>query len=74
MCQVLAVSRSGDYEWLNRSPRTHVEADQPVQDNVQRCVAQGRGTYGTRRMKPRLAQEGLQVGRRRIGRGLAQAG
>jgi len=51
LCQVLAVSRSGYYEWLDRSPSTHVEAAQQVQDKVQRCFAQGRGTYGTRRMK-----------------------
>jgi transposase InsO family protein len=51
-----------------------VEADQQMQDNVQRCFAQGRGTYGTRRIKHLLAQEGLQVSRRRIGRLLAQAG
>jgi putative transposase len=74
MCQVLAVSRSGYYEWLNRSPSPRVEADQQVQDKVQRCFAQGRGTYGTRRIKHLLAQEGLQVSRRRIGRVLAQAG
>jgi transposase InsO family protein len=41
---------------------------------VQRYFAQGRGTYGTRRIKPLLAQEGLRVGRRRIVRGLAQTG
>jgi len=74
MCQVLGVSRSGDYEWLHRSPRTHVEAAQQVPDKVQRCFAQGRGTYGTRRLKHLLAQEGLQGSRRRIGRVLAQAG
>ena len=74
MCQVLAVSRSGYYEWLHRSPSTHVEANQQMQDKVQRCFAQGRGTYGTRRITPLLAQEGLQVSRRRIGRVRAQAG
>src|SRR5262249_4541884 len=45
-----------------------------VHAQVQHYVAQGRGTYGTRRIKPLLAQEGLQVSRRRIGRILAQAG
>src|SRR5512145_2092073 len=35
---------------------------------------QGRGTYGTRRIKHLLAQEGLRVSRRRIGRLRAQAG
>ena len=48
--------------------------DPQVPAKVQHYFAQGRGTYGTRRMKPLLAQEGLQVSRRRIGRVLAQAG
>jgi transposase InsO family protein len=46
---------------------------QQVQATVQPYFAQGRGTYGTRRLKPLLAQDGLQVSRRRIGRVLAQA-
>ncbi len=45
-----------------------------MQDKIQRYCAQGRGTYGTRRLKHLLAQDGLQVSRRRIGRLLAQAG
>jgi len=74
MCRLLEVSRSGYYEWLSRPPRAPGEADQQVQEKVQRYFAQGRGTYGTRRIKHLLAQEGLQVSRRRIGRVLAQAG
>ena len=74
MCRLLEVSRSGYYEWLSRPLRVQAEANQQVQDSVQRCFAQGRGTYGTRRIKYLLAQEGLQVSRRRIGRLLAQAG
>lgn len=74
MCQLLEVSRSGYYEWLGRPPRTPTAADQEVQDKIQRYFVQGRGTYGTRRIKHLLAQEGLQVSRRRIGRVLAQAG
>jgi len=74
MCQLLEVSRSGYYEWLSRPPRTPADADQVVQDKIQRYFAQGRGTYGTRRIKYLLAQDGLRVSRRRIGRVLAQAG
>ena len=55
-------------------PSTQAEADQQVQAKVQHYFAQGRGTYGTRRIKHLLAQEGLRVSRRRIGRLLAQAG
>jgi putative transposase len=74
MCQLLAVSRSGYYEWRHRPPRSQTAGDQQLQDKVQRYFAQGRGTYGTRRLKHLLAQEGLRVSRRRIGRMLTQAG
>ena len=74
MCQLLEVSRSGYYEWLSRPPRAQAQVDQEGQDKIQRYFAQGRGTYGTRRIKHLLAQDGLQVSRRRIGRILAQAG
>ena len=74
MCQLLGVSRSGYYEWLSHPPRSLADADQEVQDKIQRYFVQGRGLYGTRRIKHLLAQEGLQVSRRRIGRVLAQAG
>src|SRR3954451_5202037 len=74
MCRLLEVSRSGYYEWLSRPPRAQAEVDQQVEAKVQPYFAQGRGTYGTRRIKYLLAQEGLQVSWRRIGRILAQAG
>jgi transposase InsO family protein len=74
MCQLLAVSRSGYDEWLARSPSTHADVDRQLQEKVQGYFAQGRGTYGTRRIKHLLVQEGLQVSRRRIGRLLSQAG
>jgi transposase InsO family protein len=74
MCQLLEVSRSGYYEWLSRPPRAQAQVDQEMQDKIQRYCAQGRGTYGTRRLKHLLAQDGLQVSRRRIGRLRAQAG
>ncbi len=74
MCQLLEVSRSGYYEWLSHPPSTPADADQEVQDKIQRYFAQGRGTYGTRRIKYLLTQDGLRVSRRRIGRVLAQAG
>jgi transposase InsO family protein len=74
MCRLLEVSRSGYYEWLRRPPRAPTDATQQVEAKVQHYFAQGRGTYGTRRIKYLLAKEGLVVSRRRIGRVLAQAG
>jgi putative transposase len=74
LCRTLEVSRSGYYEWRSRPPRAQTEVDQQVHAKVQHYFAQGRGTYGTRRIKHLLAQDGLRVSRRRIGRVLAQAG
>jgi transposase InsO family protein len=74
MCQLLEVSRSGYYEWLRRPPSVHAEATPQLRDKVAGYFGQGRGTYGTRRITYLLAQEGLVVSRRRIGRGLTQAG
>jgi len=51
LCRMLEVSRSGYYEWLGRPPRPQADADQQVQIKVQHYFAQGRGTYGTRRIK-----------------------
>jgi putative transposase len=74
LCRTLEVSRSGYYEWRSRPPRAQAAVDQQVEAKVQHYCAQGRGTYGTRRIKHLLTQEGRQVSRRRIGRILAQAG
>ena len=74
LCRTLEVSRSGYYEWRSRPPRAQTAVDQQVHAKGQHYFAQGRGTYGTRRLKHLLAQDGLQVSRRRIGRMLAQAG
>ena len=74
MCRLLEVSRSGYDEWLSRPPHAQGEAAQHVETKIKHYFAQGRGTYGTRRIKYLLAQEGLQVSRRRIGRVRSQAG
>jgi len=74
LCRLLEVARSGYYEWLHRPPSPQAAADQQLQSKIEGYFAQGRGTYGTRRLQYLLAQEGLQVSRRRIGRLLAQAG
>jgi len=74
LCRLLEVSRRGYYAWRHRPPSPQAAADQQLQRKIEGYCAQGRGTYGTRRLKYLLAQEGLQVSRRRIGRLLAQAG
>ena len=73
-CRILEVSRSGYYAWLGRPPSVHPDPEQQREAKRKQYVAQGRGLYGTRRLKHRFAQEGLRVSRRRIGRVLHQAG
>jgi hypothetical protein len=51
MCRLLAVSRSGYDEWLSRPPRILTDAAQEVHDKIPHYFAQGRGIYGTRRIK-----------------------
>lgn len=51
MCRLLAVSRSGYYEWLSRPPRPPTDTGQEVHDTIQPYVAHGRGLDGTRRIK-----------------------
>ena len=41
MCRLLAVSRSGYYEWLSRPPCAQTEAEQALQDMITRYFAQG---------------------------------
>jgi transposase InsO family protein len=72
--RILAVARSGDYAWLGRPPRVQPDTEQQLEAKAQQDVAQGRGLYGTRRIKHLFAQEGLRVSRRCIGRVLPQAG
>jgi hypothetical protein len=51
MCRFLEVSRSGYYEWRTRPARAQAQAEQQWQAKVQHYLAQGRGPYGTRRIK-----------------------
>ena len=74
MCQIMNVSTSQYYAWLTK-PKTAREAEnETLMENIKQLFAQGRQTYGTRRLKKKLAKQGLSVSRRRIGRLLKKAG
>ena len=74
MCEVLGVSRAGFYDWRERAPSLKQQADEQLKQRLTELFWQGRGCYGTRRLKRLLAQEGLQVSRRRIARLLKEQG
>ena len=70
----MTVSRSCYYEWLD-SPKTEREKENEALIEILKVLFEkGRGTYGTRCLKNKLAEQGVVVSRRRIGRLMRQAG
>jgi hypothetical protein len=59
------VSRSGYYEWLRRPEKVKVDV---LSQKVKRIFIDSRKTYGTRRIKRKLAAEGILASRKRIRR------
>jgi len=74
MCQFLTVSRSCFYDGLKR-PKTEGEKEnEALIDQLIILFKEGRGNYGTRRLKRKLADLGHTISRRRIGRLMKRAG
>jgi UvrD-like helicase C-terminal domain/HTH-like domain/UvrD/REP helicase N-terminal domain len=74
MYQFLNVSRSCFYDWLKRPKTEREKEDEVLTGHLKDLFQEGRGNYGTRRLKRRLADLGYPVSRRRIGRLLKHAG
>lgn len=70
----MSVSTSSYYDWLNRQVSRREQENQSLTERLECLFEQGRGAYGTRRLKRLLANEGQVVSRRRIGRLLKRAG
>lgn len=68
MCRVFDVSRSGYYDWVNRGKSKQKQADEELQKEIKVIFDARRETYGTRRLKDELSDQGKQVSRPRIGR------
>jgi putative transposase len=74
MCQLLGVSSSGYYAWLQRSPSRRQRADEELQERI-RCIHErSRATYGAPRVHAELVAEGLSVSRKRVARLMREAG
>jgi putative transposase len=74
MCQFMKVSRSGYYEWLNSAQTAKKKQDEEFIKIIKPIFKEGRSTYGTRRIKKKLALQNKTVSRRRIGRLMEEAG
>jgi len=74
MCEVLDVSRSGFYSWLNRTPSLRARRDEELVRWIRRSFADSDSTYGVRRVWLDLLEWGHDVGRERVTRLMRQEG
>jgi len=74
LCQVLDVSRSGDYGWRGRRERARTAADAALTTRIAAAHAASRGTYGSPRIHADLHAAGVSCGRRRVARLMRAAG
>jgi putative transposase len=70
----MKVSRSGYYEWLNNPEVAKRNHDEELIKNITSIFKEGRSTYGTRRIKKKLALQGKTISRCRIARLMNEAG
>ena len=68
MSRTLGVSRSGFYAWRERPSSAHFVADAKLTARIKTIHQASRETYGAPRIHAELADEGIQVGRKRVER------
>jgi putative transposase len=74
LCRFMDVSRSCYYDWIN-SPKTDREKENEIlTEQLTKLFEDSRKTYGTRRLKRKLAKKGTHISRRIISRLMKKAG
>ena len=68
LCSLMKVSRSGFYAWLSRPKSTRALADEVLTVQIRAAFEANRKVYGSPRIHRELADDGVQVGRKRIAR------
>ena len=74
MCDVLRVSRSGFYAWLDRPPSARAELDAEIVETIRASHAASDGAYGALRIHEDLKDEGFRVGKKRVARLMREHG
>lgn len=74
VCEVLHVSESGYYAWLNRPPSKREQANQGLGERIGAIWQQFRGIYGAPRIHAELQDQGEVVGHNRVARVMRQLG
>jgi putative transposase len=74
-CELLEVSRSGYDEWSTRAPSDRELTDAWLTEKIKQIHAENREVYGSPRIRAELRMtHGVEVGRKRVERLMAQAG
>jgi putative transposase len=68
LCEVLGVTRSGYYAWVDRSASRKTVADAQLLVEIKAAMKRGRGAYGSPRIHRELRAHGVRVGKKRIER------
>lgn len=68
MCHAFGVSRSGYYAWAGRRPSARTNADAVLAERITAIHKASKETYGAPRIHAELADEGVQVARKRVER------
>jgi transposase InsO family protein len=72
MCEMLGVSRSGYYAWVDREPSERDLDDERLTQEIRKIHGEHKGRYGIDRIRRELARRGCRIGPQRVRR-LARA-
>jgi putative transposase len=74
LCELLEVSRSGFYAWVDRPASPKRIADAQLVLEIRAALARGRGAYGSPRVHRELRARGIRVGKKRVERLMRENG
>jgi putative transposase len=74
MCAVLQVSKSGYYDWRQRSASERKQANEKLLMAIRREHEASRQTYGSPRIHAALQRQGFEAGRNRVARLMRESG
>jgi putative transposase len=74
LCRMLGVSRSGYYDWKDRSPSRRSQENSALTEKIQEIYERSRRTYGSPRIHAELKALGKRCSRKRVARLMREAG
>jgi putative transposase len=73
LCRVLKVSRSGYYDWKDRTPSKRDQEDAALTQKIREVHDRSRRTYGYPRVHAELKALGVRCSRKRVARLMSKA-